>query len=558
MTPEEVLALCVGDTIDAPRRSAFPKNRAELESRTNGKKMFKIAREALESLAPYNSTYKRVAQGNKNKFCRGYGIFQYDLQFFKNDPDFFLKKQWVQFEHCASRIIKELHEALGRQSRRSGWGNKTSLTDLEMVMVAIAYNKGSADPRKGIKQGYKPDGGKYYGENIQDFLKFAKTVNVGAGAPKPASAKKKTPAKKAAAPAAAEGATAALYSVNVSSSLNLREKPNTSCEVLASMRAGQIVQRLSGADGSRFWKIEANINGKVYQGYAASKYLKPVTAIPAEIAEVPVVTNFKKDVPKYITSELEPPTGVVGNGASGMRVKRIQEWLCFHDCKTGIDGGFGRATARAVKKFQQASRLPVTGKVNAKTWEALVKPMKQALAQPKKIKSMSLPEAILAVANQHVNVHPVELGGDNRGPWVRLYCNGNDGRAWAWCAGFVSTIMHQACYYRGENPPIKGSVSCDQLASQAKAAGLFISESEITSGRVKWSNLDGCALFLRRKSSTDWTHTGFATEAEGSKQNLAFDTIEGNTNDEGSREGFEACRRTRSVAKGEYDFVRFV
>ncbi|MFC0220158.1 hypothetical protein ACFFJ7_17350 [Pseudochelatococcus lubricantis] len=40
-TPEEVLAVCVDDTIDYPARSsAWPKNRAELEAHPKGKAMF--------------------------------------------------------------------------------------------------------------------------------------------------------------------------------------------------------------------------------------------------------------------------------------------------------------------------------------------------------------------------------------------------------------------------------------------------------------------------------------------------------------------------------------
>src|SRR5262245_19653904 len=40
MTPNEVLALCVGDTLDAPNRSAFPKNKSALLAATNGSQMF--------------------------------------------------------------------------------------------------------------------------------------------------------------------------------------------------------------------------------------------------------------------------------------------------------------------------------------------------------------------------------------------------------------------------------------------------------------------------------------------------------------------------------------
>lgn len=41
---DEVLALCAGDTLDAPNRSAFPKRRADLLAAKGGKEMFALAR----------------------------------------------------------------------------------------------------------------------------------------------------------------------------------------------------------------------------------------------------------------------------------------------------------------------------------------------------------------------------------------------------------------------------------------------------------------------------------------------------------------------------------
>ena len=164
---------------------------------------------------------------------------------------------------------------------------------------------------------------------------------------------------------------------------------------------------------------------------------------------------------------------------------------------------------------------------------------------------------VLAVANRHVDQHPVEIGGANCGPWVRLYCHGNDGRQWAWCAGFVTLVMQQAYFYLGARPPIKGSVSCDTLAAQAKVAGLFVSGRDISSGRWAWQEFNAACIFLRRRTATDWTHTGIATAGTGNQTNIVFSTIEGNTNDEGVREGFEACRRTRSLSGNNYDFIAF-
>jgi hypothetical protein len=54
-----------------------------------------------------------------------------------------------------------------------------------------------------------------------------------------------------------------------------------------------------------------------------------------------------------------------------------------------------------------------------------------------------------------------------------------------------------------------------------------------------------------QKSPTDWQHVGIVTSAEKD----AFHTIEGNTNDEGSREGFEVCERVRGYDKKDFLIV---
>lgn len=267
--------------------------------------------------------------------------------------------------------------------------------------------------------------------------------------------------------------------------------------------------------------------------------------------------NFEK-VPSYIRREIDPPKKMLKRGSRGQKAKQVQEWLQYHKCRTGIDGQYGPATQECVKDFQTKANLKVSGNVDKTTWQALVAPMTAALAAPTTAKTDSAPKTIEQIARQHVQQNPHEIGGQNSGPWVRLYCDGNDGSNWAWCAGFVSFIMQQAYFYRGESTPIKGSVSCDSLSAQGKQKGLFVSESKIKTQKVSWDAFGGACLFLRRRTSDDWTHTGIALAASGKGKNLVFHTIEGNTNDEGSREGYEACERKRSLSNTHYDFVSFI
>lgn len=228
-----------------------------------------------------------------------------------------------------------------------------------------------------------------------------------------------------------------------------------------------------------------------------------------------------------------------GYRSKGADVRRVQEWLNLHGYGLGIDGDFGRVTEDGVRRFQKANHIKQTGRVNPRTFSALVAPMSAVLQKPLR-KPKSLGIAMLTYAKSHLAQNPHEVGGPNRGPWVRLYMSGMEGQPW--CAGFVSFVLKQASALMSAPMPIAGSVSCDQLAAQAKAAGILLDEHRAP------NELRPGSLFLVRKSPTDWTHTGIVAEIHSE----FFRTIEGNTNDDGVREGYEVCTLTRSYASKDF------
>jgi hypothetical protein len=241
--------------------------------------------------------------------------------------------------------------------------------------------------------------------------------------------------------------------------------------------------------------------------------------------------------------------GDVAPGNTGRSVKIVQEWLTFHGFATAIDADFGSATMESVRRFQKKAKLTVSGNVDAKTWDRLCQPLRDAVADGN---GTTLGVRLPSVARQHLAQSPRELGGENRGPWVRAYVGGSDGPEWRWCAGFVSFVLRQACVELGLKLPISGSVSCDTLAAQAREANRFMPGRHFVNGTVPWKNLGSCFLFLVRRTDSDWTHVGFGFG--GSPD--AFQTIEGNTNDSGTAEGYEVCARTRSAKLK--DFIRLL
>lgn len=242
-------------------------------------------------------------------------------------------------------------------------------------------------------------------------------------------------------------------------------------------------------------------------------------------------------------------TNDIRRGQKGKTVRTIQEWLTLQGYQLGIDGDFGPATERIMREFQAASGLNETGVVDAVTFATLVAPMRRALT-PIPADNMAYNELVVAYAERHLAEHPREVGGQNRGPWVRLYMTGHEGREWAWCAGFVCFLLRQAADTLERAMPFKRTVSCDILAANATAKGIFVSEKELQRGNPPKEQMPAGTIFLNRRTPTDWVHTGLVTDFHAE----TFDTIEGNTNDDGDREGYEVCRRVRGY--GKKDFIR--
>ena len=313
---DTLLEICVGDTLDADRgRRAFPKTRDELVAAPRGEDMFRIAHGALVAMSEHVPSFAGVAK-RPTKFCHAYGIFQYDLQFFKTDPDYFLDRKWRSFESSLGKCLEELRNA----QRRTDVRGSAALTDLEQVSVAIAYNAGSFKPAKGLKQGFF-DGQKFYGEMIFDFLRLAQTVSI--------------PAAPAVLPAPAPGIAPVAQPTPVVSAgqvlevdvretpLRLRSEPRVdradpAANVIARLPDGHRVRLVSGKLGDRFVEVETSLNGAHFRGFAASEFLLPVSGVadipvvvPAtELPDSGVVAVFAPRRPGVVTTRRAPATAL--------------------------------------------------------------------------------------------------------------------------------------------------------------------------------------------------------------------------------------------------------
>lgn len=253
---------------------------------------------------------------------------------------------------------------------------------------------------------------------------------------------------------------------------------------------------------------------------------------------------------EYARRELEPPTIPLKRGATGPKVQQVQEWLCLNDFHTAIDGVFGPATEAALKAFQwstDAAPPAIDGKpvdfgcVSARWWAILTEPMRRVAEWKRQDwPKRSDGDAVVDCARAHLAAHPREVGGPNAGPWVRYYCRGQEV---PWCAGFATTVLGQALGHDDWY-----TLSCDELAREAHLRGVLRHASQ--GARPSPGDL---FLIHRRDPQTDgvdWIHTGIVT-AVGDGY---FETIEGNTNTNGAREGTAAHERRRAFGSN-VDFV---
>ena len=280
----KILELCVGDTLDSDRgRSAFPKTKAELVAHPKGEEMFTVARQALVDMSQFVQSY-RGAASRPRKFCRGFGIFQFDLQFFKKEPDYFLQKRYADFDACLEKALGELTHA----KNGIGFKDRTTLDDRELALVAIAYNIGVGNFRhsRGLKQGFRPPGGKFYGEQMFDFIRLSKTVPVDGI---PAAISLPAPGMAPVPPPTPVEATGRMFKVDVRETpLRLRSEPKIDKDnqnVIARLPDGHPVRAISNKKTNGFLEVETSLLGAHFRGFASADFLK---AAP-DVQEVPVL-----------------------------------------------------------------------------------------------------------------------------------------------------------------------------------------------------------------------------------------------------------------------------
>lgn len=286
-----LLELCVGDTVEKTRR-AFPRSRDALLAAPDGQRMYELARSALLAMAAQVPAYASAAR-QAQTFCHGFGVFQRDLQHYLRDPRYFLDAGYADFDQTLGHAVATLEAGL----TTLGWQHATQLSDHDQACLAIVYNTGRFVPARGLRQGWF-DGKAYYGEQVLDFLRMARTVDAVEG---PASLSLPAPNAAILPPATAITASGDTYEVVIHDDLlRLRREPqidprNPAANVLTRLPAGQVVHAVTAAAVNDFLEVETSLAGALYRGYASKRYLRrlgPPAPTPTRLVSAPPAVHL--------------------------------------------------------------------------------------------------------------------------------------------------------------------------------------------------------------------------------------------------------------------------
>ncbi|MFY0627593.1 MAG: peptidoglycan-binding protein [Reichenbachiella sp.] len=263
-------------------------------------------------------------------------------------------------------------------------------------------------------------------------------------------------------------------------------------------------------------------------------------------------------IKKQYLIELSTETPYIKKGQKSFDVKKVQEWINLwkrYDpdnwkVSVAMDGDFGRGTEEAIKEFQTTYGLGTDGIVGNISWRKLIEPMTNAFSRIQD-NSLNMKELIVAYAKQHIASSPREFN-QNEGTWVRSYMDGHEGKEWAWCMGFSQTIADQATATLGDEFTnyMPATFSCDVIGNHGLQNGKLIENAALNESVIE----PGDFFLIVKVPKSDWTHVGIVTGVNGDW----IETIEGNTNDEGSREGYEVCARKRNFKTKNIDLFKLI
>lgn len=205
-----------------------------------------------------------------------------------------------------------------------------------------------------------------------------------------------------------------------------------------------------------------------------------------------------------------------------MNIKRVQTELNARGFgPLDVDGIAGPKTYAAVKSFQAANGLTPDGQVGPNTLAKLF-PAQEPQSDKLAIRAMQIAQSKVGVR---------ELTGNNDGPEVEAYLKAVGlGKGYSWCMAFIVWCYDQAAKQLGVKNPLVRTGGC--MNQWHNFQGKKVKPEELQEGDVAIMDLGNGA-----------GHTFIVTR----RRDTVVDTVEGNTNNNGSANGDGVYNRTRTV-----------
>ncbi|MCH9031478.1 MAG: peptidoglycan-binding protein [candidate division Zixibacteria bacterium] len=223
-------------------------------------------------------------------------------------------------------------------------------------------------------------------------------------------------------------------------------------------------------------------------------------------------------------------TQIQTNGSRGKPTAHLQSLLNKRGFNLEVDGVFGDKTGDAVRAFQAQNLGPneqplsIDGIVGPLTWWSLsVEYFDNNYAQDARL--LTLPDQprgvinvgllALEVAASEIKSGACEVGGNNRGPWVRKYLNNMAPEGSPWCGAFISWIFSQT----PTGIPFRYSLSARDILNQFRKHGWAYQPG------ADFAPLVGDLVFWWRIRADSWQ--GHAGIVSGFANGILY-SIEGN------------------------------
>lgn len=229
-------------------------------------------------------------------------------------------------------------------------------------------------------------------------------------------------------------------------------------------------------------------------------------------------------------------TTALKKGDKGPNVKELQRLLVKRGYRIDIDGDFGTQTHQAVRAFQaqnldqHGQPLTVDGKVGSLTLWSLQhrKPDIETVSAvdfckmpPSKAGGSRAGRAALKIAVEELKAGACEIGGNNKGPFVKKYLAGaglNEGNAW--CASFVSW-----CFLHGFAADDIGKMPFSYSPSARQLLRIYQNKGWSHAPQSGYEPTPGDLVFWWRVKLAGWQgHVGFVHQLH---DGMLY-TIEGN------------------------------